>query len=650
MAFRSRRSRAVLLAALFAAFLLIILFGVDAAVSLPVRGRLSKLDESCSFEDLRFAPGRILLRNLNFPERGLFLRNCVVYWSGSPLDPSVDSLLLEGGRWRRTAGSAHGGSAGETGSDFPHCRFSGIDLISGRDTVTVSGRYISNGFEETVFLQLTGNCGLGRGTAYLCGSRDSLHLDWFCLDRVPEGMIELPEPLIGLRFQGSMDAVRDDNIHVTGIVTGVNGDPAEVVFEIDDSLGYTALRISAELESVREVLISQTEELLGAEYVDLSPEGSFSLQFMNSDTIGVRVMADLDSLEIYSPRLSEDTVRTDLTVQCVGTVNPENWSVAVDSGTASFDDVSVYFSLTGEFCDAPRFSLHLWNDSLSGENLTASFPRELMGRLEGLELTGEASFDVLLEMDWGCPDSSDFQANVDVSGLRVAYSPVSVGHLRSGGSCRMKDSWGNSRLIELDTLENDDFVEFDSLHPSFEGLLRCAEDATFRSHRGFCIYHIRNSIIANIRSGRFSRGGSTLSMQLARNLFLGREKTLARKVQEVFLTWRIESYLSKDRMLEIYSNIVELGPDVFGFQEAALYYFGRDFRDLNTRQVAYLVSILPGPRLYHRFYRGEDVPDYWESYLDRLVRISDNRGWIHRDSAAAALRDTVRFSPLPEAL
>ena len=650
MAFRFELRRAALLAALFAAFLLLILFGIDAAVSIPVRSTLSKFDSSCSFEGLRFAPGTIILKDLNFPERGLSLRNCVVYWSGSPLDPVVDSLLLEGGRWSLIERPAEDASLSETGSGYPRFRFSDIDIISGTDTLTVSGRYGNVGSDETVSLQLTGNCGMASGTAFLGGSRDSLYLDWFCLNRVPKGMVDLPEPLIGLRFQGSMEAVRDENLHVTGLVTSVNGDPAEVDFEIDDSSGYASLKISADLTSVREVLISRAEELFGAQYVDLSPGGRFSLRFMNSDTIGVEVLADLDSLEIYSPRLSEDTVRTDVAIRCIGRVNPDNWSVEVDSGKAVFNDVPVYFALNGEFRDDPRFSLRLWNDSVSGERLAASVPGELMGRLEGLELSGTASFDILLEMDWGCPDSSDFQARVDVFGLRVAYSPISVGQLRYGGSCRMEDSWGNTRMIELDTLENDDFVQFDSLHPSFEGLLRCAEDATFRYHRGFCIYHIRNSIIANIQSGRFSRGGSTLTMQLARNLFLGREKTLARKVQEVFLTWRLESYLSKDRMLEIYANIVELGPDVFGFQEAALYYFSRDFKDLSTRQVAYLVSILPGPRLYYRFYRNGSVPDYWESYLDRLLRISDNRGWITPNSAASALSDTIRFNPLQEAL
>jgi membrane peptidoglycan carboxypeptidase len=237
---------------------------------------------------------------------------------------------------------------------------------------------------------------------------------------------------------------------------------------------------------------------------------------------------------------------------------------------------------------------------------------------------------------------------VDVSGLSVQASPISIGQLRNSGSCLMRDSWGNRRRIYLDTLENPGLVLFDSLHPSFEGLLKCAEDATFRFHDGFCEYYIRNSIRANMQSGEFTRGGSTITMQLARNLFLGREKTFARKIQEVFLTWRLEVYLSKNRILEIYANIVELGPNVFGFQEAARYYFSRDFRELSTRQVAYLVSILPGPSLYHRFFRNNSVPGYWENYLDRLINISENRGWIDPDSATRALADLIVFSHMAE--
>ncbi|MBD3278617.1 MAG: hypothetical protein GF388_09970, partial [Candidatus Aegiribacteria sp.] len=152
MGFRSRRSRAAFSAALFVLLVLIILFGIDAAVSIPVRSRLSKLDGFCTFEGLRFAPGRILLRNLHFPERGLFLRNCVVYWSGSPFAPVVDSLLVEGGRWNSSGEQGENTSETEAGSSLPSCRFSGIDLISGEDTATVCGRYVNDGFHKIVSL------------------------------------------------------------------------------------------------------------------------------------------------------------------------------------------------------------------------------------------------------------------------------------------------------------------------------------------------------------------------------------------------------------------------------------------------------------------------------------------------------------------
>ncbi len=121
-------------------------------------------------------------------------------------------------------------------------------------------------------------------------------------------------------------------------------------------------------------------------------------------------------------------------------------------------------------------------------------------------------------------------------------------------------------------------------------------------------------------------------------------------MQEVFLTWRLETYLSKNRILEIYTNIVELGPDVFGFQEAARHYFGADLKELSTRQESFLVSILPGPALYHRFHVNNNVPDYWEAYLDRLINIAEDRGWIHADSADYAIADSIVFIPCPDAL
>ncbi|MCD4774487.1 MAG: transglycosylase domain-containing protein [Candidatus Aegiribacteria sp.] len=641
----SRRNgllRAGILAASAISASLFILFGIDAIASLPVHSALKQIDSSVSIGDFSITSGVLLLEDIRFPEKDFFVRRAVIYWSGSPFNPRVDSILVHGGNWRigRSSGTDVNPSSRR---DIPPGRFDNFEVVSSSDTAVISGSFSGGLSGDSLQLMVETSWGMGRGKVFIGSQKDSIHVNWFRCDRLPAGLINVPEMLRDLVFEGCVSASRSDHLSAEGLITEVDGESAEVYFELNDSSGSLEICLSTDLSNVRDVLVAQSAALLGDIYIDFDPAGYFTMEFTDFDTIGVSVNAMLDSIRMFSPGLADDTVNTAAALRFEGMVCVSSWDVRIDSGTVVFGNQQVNFELNGSFDEYPRLSLRLWSESLSGEDITSSVPSELLGSLEGLELGGEASFDVLVVLDWETPDSSDFQAIVDVSDLSVQASPISIGQLRNRGSCLMRDSWGNRRRIYLDTLENQEFVLFDSLHPSFEGLLRCAEDATFRSHSGFCLYHIRNSIRANMKSGKFTRGGSTITMQLARNLFLGREKTFARKMQEVFLTWRLEVYLSKNRMIEIYANIVELGPDVFGFQEAARYYFSRDFRELSTRQVAYLVSILPGPSLYYRYFRNNSVPLCWENYLDRLINISENRGWIDPDSATRALADSIMF-------
>ena len=626
--------------------ILFVRFGIDALATIPIMSRLRDSDPAASVGGVDVAGKMAVIDRMALPGMGLFLERTVVYWSGNPFSPTVDSLLVLGGSWVRTPGGGPG--EGRPEGVLPPARFAGIRVHSGGDTSLVCGSLNPSRTGISARLTMEGSWGAMSGTVFAEGSRDSAVIDWFSCSRIPGGFAALPEILGTPVFEGSMSVVRRGFMRADGVVTGVDGDPAEIHFAMSDSLGYVSLSLSSRLENVREVLVSKAGELMGGVYLDIDPSGHFILDIADSDTIGITVAARMESLRIFSPGLADDTVTLNAGLEFSGTACIGSRTVSIDSGRVTFQELPVNFSLRGRFSSPPRLELRLWNHAVEGQQLSRSVPESMMGILEGLELTGSASFDLRTVLDWGCPDSSDFSGVVTVSGLRVGYSPVSVGHLRHGGSCFMRDSWNGGRRIYLSPEENQGFVVFDSLHPSFEGLLRCAEDATFRSHRGLCEYHIRNSLRANMETGRFVRGGSTITMQLARNLFLGREKTLARKLQEVFLTWRLEAYLSKDRMLEIYSNIVELGPNVFGFSEAAEHYFSRELRELSTRQMAYLVSILPGPRLYYRFYRNGRVPAYWEDYLDRLISIASHRGWIDPDSAVSALADSIVFSPAVE--
>jgi monofunctional biosynthetic peptidoglycan transglycosylase len=126
-----------------------------------------------------------------------------------------------------------------------------------------------------------------------------------------------------------------------------------------------------------------------------------------------------------------------------------------------------------------------------------------------------------------------------------------------------------------------------------------AEDDKFWKHEGFDFESIQKAIEKDLRAGRFKFGGSTITQQLARNLYLSPEKSLFRKAAEAVLTWKMERTLSKKRILEIYLNVVEWGEGVFGAEAAARHHFGKSARDLSAEAAARLAAVLPNPRRYN---------------------------------------------------
>ncbi len=131
-----------------------------------------------------------------------------------------------------------------------------------------------------------------------------------------------------------------------------------------------------------------------------------------------------------------------------------------------------------------------------------------------------------------------------------------------------------------------------------------AEDANFYEHGGMDVDAIKEAFKYNLEQRRMARGASTITQQLAKNLFLSREKTITRKLKEIYLTKRLEQTLSKDRIMELYLNVVELGPMVHGVGHGSRYYFGKSPAALTPRESAFLASMLPGPRIAYNPYRN----------------------------------------------
>jgi monofunctional glycosyltransferase len=148
------------------------------------------------------------------------------------------------------------------------------------------------------------------------------------------------------------------------------------------------------------------------------------------------------------------------------------------------------------------------------------------------------------------------------------------------------------------------WVPYSSISTSLKRALIAAEDAKFLDHDGFDWDGIETALEKNLSKGKIVAGGSTISQQLAKNLFLSASKTPWRKLDEAFITIMLENILDKQRIYEIYLNVIEWGSGIYGAEAAAQYYFGIPAKRLNANQSAYLAAMVTNPRYYQTHRRS----------------------------------------------
>ena len=178
--------------------------------------------------------------------------------------------------------------------------------------------------------------------------------------------------------------------------------------------------------------------------------------------------------------------------------------------------------------------------------------------------------------------------------------------------------------------------------PAVIAAVLVSEDGNFYGHHGFDFRALQMAVKDNLNAGKFLRGGSTVSMQLAKNLYLKREKTLARKLQEAFFTVLLEQELSKEQIMTLYLNVIEYGPDIYGLRQAAQYYFATEPSKLSLAQAFFLVSILPNPKEPHFTAEGLLKPR-WNAYLNTLLRIAHERKRISAAELTLGLTEELHF-------
>jgi len=423
-----------------------------------------------------------------------------------------------------------------------------------------------------------------------------------------------------------------------------SGTPLEFRLELPIERGEVRASLRGGPVSLRSLGVREHDfGLIGVQLAMLQAKGDVTLaadgSTLSFDGSGALANVALQRAELSSIPLSGIQVA----FRAKGTSSLDGAQLALDDAELAFGEVSVRGS--GRLSRSERTLSMRWQGGVplaSCQAFLDATPRGLAPLIASLRMTGTFGVKAELAFDSDRPGETRVRLNV-ANDCHIEQVSPQLNPRRFSSLWQREVRGANKQPIEIASGPGSaDWVPIDAISPNMEVAVQVCEDGHFHSHRGFDFEAIQNSIKDNLIKGRFARGASTISMQLAKNLYLSKEKTLGRKLQEAVLTQLLEQELSKRELLELYLNVIEYAPGVYGIGPAAHYYFAKRPSELSLGQALYIASILPNPERQH-FDRDGKVSAAWSAYLQRLMRIARKIGQISDEQLAAGLTEQVVF-------
>ncbi|QBN19161.1 transglycosylase domain-containing protein [Flavobacterium nackdongense] len=275
--------------------------------------------------------------------------------------------------------------------------------------------------------------------------------------------------------------------------------------------------------------------------------------------------------------------------------------VSVDSSsTIQFNKVKFHPYLAYETEKDTIYKLKVAIPKMKAQDFIVSLPDGLFTHFQGMEAQGNFEYKLDFMFNKNKPNKLVFDSKLKKENLRITkYGEANLNKLNGEFVYRAIIQNVQQRPVLVGS-DNPNYTPLDQISPYLQKCVLTSEDPSFFSHRGFINEAFKQSILKNIRTKKFSRGASTISMQLIKNVFLTREKTVSRKLEEILLVYILENnrIASKERMLEVYFNIIEWGPNVYGIGEAAQFYFQKTPADLTLKECLFLATIVPKPKKF----------------------------------------------------
>lgn len=275
---------------------------------------------------------------------------------------------------------------------------------------------------------------------------------------------------------------------------------------------------------------------------------------------------------------------------------------------------------------------------MKAQDFIVSLPAGLFTNFEGMEAEGSFSYDLDFMYNQNKPNDIVFDSSLKKDGFKITkYGQANLAKLNNEFVYNAIENGRKQRGILVGS-ENPNYTPYTLISPYLKNAVLTSEDPSFFHHRGFITEAFKQSIVKNIKTKKFARGASTISMQLVKNVFLTREKTLSRKLEEILLVYILENnrIATKERMLEVYLNVIEWGPNVYGIGEASNYYFEKHPMALTVDEAIYLASIVPRPKAFMwRFNNEGNLKDYAVKHNDYIKKLMLRRGLIMPEDTIA---------------
>lgn len=339
----------------------------------------------------------------------------------------------------------------------------------------------------------------------------------------------------------------------------------------------------------------------------------------------------LAGLTVDHPVLAKEPVRDiGVDVEFAAELDPQAYRVRLERAT--IERSGIRMEVEGELQHPPerrhrRYRLHATIPPVPCQNVLDAIPPQLIPSLQGFLLDGEFELDFDFDADFADLDRLVLAADVGIDHCEVRQAPADASpeRLAGGFTHRVTMRDGRQRTVQL-FAHSGSFTPLQQISPYMVKAVLTTEDGGFWRHKGFLPSQFRTAMQRNFAADEVRLGASTITMQMVKNVLLSHQRTLSRKLQELFLTWYVERTLSKERIMEIYLNVIEFGPGIYGVTRAARHYFGKYPDEITPPEAAYLALMLPSPvRRHVSWCRGAPTPSM-QVKLARILSIMHERG------------------------